>query len=189
MPINRSQAGAYAKGLRRRLNKDSGLHEQYTKFMNNVESSGHAEKVPDTVLAHEDGRQWYIPHHAVFNPNKPEKIRVVYNCPASYSGVSLNKLLLQGPDLTNRLNGVLIRWRQEPIAVLADIQSMFYQVRVAEEDRDMLRYLCWWPNGNLNDTLQDYRMCVHVFGAVSSPSCANYVLRKIAMDCQSIKPV
>lgn len=31
----------------------------------------------------------------------------------------------------------------------------------------------------------EYRMKVHLFGAVSSPSCANYALRRIAQDCQA----
>ncbi len=31
------------------------------------------------------------------------------------------------------------------------MESMFYQVRVPEEDADMLRFL-WWSGGNLNAT-------------------------------------
>jgi len=54
---------------------------------------------------------------------------------------------MQGQDLTNKLFGVLSRFRQEPVAVMADIKAMFNQVRVVEEDRDVLRYL-WWPDGN-----------------------------------------
>ena len=187
VPNNRTQAEVYAQSLKRRLNKDDHLKEEYTKFMNGLITKGFAERLPDREIASEDGRQWYLPHHGVFNPHKPGKIRVVFNCPAAYQGVSLNKLLYQGPDLTNGLCGVLIRWRKEPVAVLADIQSMFYQVRVAKEDRDMLRYL-WWPDGNLDCKLEDFRMCVHIFGAVSSPSCANFVLKKLATDCQSQKP-
>ena len=66
--------------------------------------------------------------------------------------------------------------------------SVIYQVRVVEDERDMLRYL-WWPGGKLGEQLQKYRMRVYVFGVVSLPSCANYVLKKIATDCQSSKPM
>ncbi len=48
--------------------------------------------------------------------------------------MSLNTELLQGPDLTNSLVGVLLRFRQEPIAMMADIKSMYYQVRVPRSD-------------------------------------------------------
>lgn len=63
---------------------------------------------------------------------------------------------------------------------MGDIQAMFYQVKVAEDDRDFLRFLWWW-DGDLKE-LANYTMTVHMFGAVSSPSCASYVLRKTADD-------
>ena len=59
----------------------------------------------------------------------------------------MNKELLQGPHLTNTLLGVLIRFRQGPVALMADIDAMFHQVRVDSEDKDFLRFL-WWPNGD-----------------------------------------
>jgi hypothetical protein len=105
----------------------------------------------------------------------------VFNCPVKCKGTSINDELLQGPDLTNRLLGVMLRWRRESIAMMADIESMFYRVRVQKEDCDMLRYL-WWPNGNLNEEPVDYRMLVHIFGSLSSPSCANFALRKTALN-------
>lgn len=64
---------------------------------------------------------------------------------------------------------------------MADIEAMFHQVHVPTDDRDMLRYL-WWPGGDLKKDPQIYRMKVHIFGAVSSPSCANYALKRCAID-------
>ena len=66
---------------------------------------------------------------------------------------------------------------------MADIQSMFYQVRVTPDQCDMLRYL-WWPNGDLDKDPVEYRMLVHLFGATSSPSCSNYALKRTAKDNQ-----
>ena len=180
MPNNRLQAIQYANSLKRRLLKDEKLHTNYADFMADLETKGYAEKISDEQKGH-PGQVWYIPHHSVVHPKKPDKTRVVFNCPAAYQGKSLNSNLLQGPDLTNRLIGVLLRWRQENIGVMADIQEMFYQVRVQESDCDMLRFL-WWKNGDLDQDLEEYRMLVHIFGAVSSPSCANYILRKTALD-------
>ena len=57
---------------------------------------------------------------------KPNKIRVVFDCSARYRGSSLNDILIQGPDLTNSLVGVLTRFRQEDIALMADIEGMFH---------------------------------------------------------------
>lgn len=84
---------------------------------------------------------WYIPHHPVFNPNKPCKTRIVFDCVASCQGIALNKEVAQGPDLTNKLAGVLLRFCKEPVALMADIEAMFHQVRVSERDRDASRFL------------------------------------------------
>lgn len=47
--------------------------------------------------------------------------------------------LLQGPDLTNTLIGVLQRFQKEPLplVLLADIESMFYQVKVTNKVADL----------------------------------------------------
>ena len=43
--------------------------------------------------------------------------------------------------MNNNLIGVLMRFREEPAAVVADIESMFHQVRVDPSDCDTLRFL------------------------------------------------
>ena len=69
------------------------------------------------------------------------KVGVVFDCAASYQGRSLNNELLTGPDLLRSLIGVLLRFRLGRIAFTADIQFMFHQVYVANEDQDFLRFL------------------------------------------------
>ena len=83
----------------------------------------------------------------------------------------------------NGLVGVLIRLRQEPVAVVADIEGMFHQVRVAPEDCHVLRFL-WWPNNLLTEEPVDHQMLVHLFGATSLPSCASFSLKRMALDNQ-----
>ena len=181
LPNNYEQASLRLRSLKKRLIHSSNLCEDYKEFMKNILDKGYAEVVPDKELNRNDGRVWYIPHHAVYHPRKPGKIRVVFDCAAIYQGTSLNKLLLQGPDLTNKLIGVLTRFRQGPIALMSDIESMFYQVRVPRNDCDCLRFL-WWPNGDVSEKPIVYRMLVHLFGSVSSPACANMALRQTVED-------
>lgn len=64
---------------------------------------------------------------------------------------------------------------------MADIEKMFYQVRVPIEDSRYLRFL-WWPSGEMDKEPEEFQMLVHLFGGVSSPSCANYALQKTAED-------
>ena len=142
-------------------------------------AKGHARRVPVEERYRDDKPLWYLPHHPVLN--KPGKTRVVFDCAAKYKGTSLNDQLLTGPDLTNSIVGVLTRFREEQVALSADIECMFHQVRVSPADQDAFRFL-WWPYGDLSQEPVDHRMEVHLFGATSSPSCSNFVLRRTAKD-------
>ena len=145
--------------------------------MEKMLEAGQAERAPKQCLE----TTWYIPNHGVYHPKKPDKLRVVFDCSAEFQGYSLNRNLLQGPDLTNSLVGVLCRFRQEPVAFACDIEGMFHQVHVNEEHRDFLRFL-WWDQGDTTKEPTEYRMTVHLFGATSSPGCANLALRTAADD-------
>ena len=156
-------------------------HHDYVQFVESLITKGYAERITDEQLPPQPGKIWYLPHHGLYHTKKPSKIRVVYDCSARYQNTSLNNQLLQRPDLTNSLFGVLARCRQGKFAFMADMESMFYQVKVRINLRDYLRFL-WWRNGNLTLPLEEYRMSVHIFGAVSSPSCSNFALRRTATD-------
>ena len=180
LPNNRKVAEQRTRSLSQRFKKDEAFRNDYIGFMNDVLMKGYAERVPEEQLLRNDGRLWYIPHHGVYHKRK-KTIRVVFDCTSSFQGTSLNAELLQGPDLTNTLLGVLLRFRQEPVAVMADIEGMFHQVKIPEDDVDFLRFL-WWPGGDTSKPLAEYRMTSHLFGAVSSPSCANFALKRTADD-------
>ncbi|PIK46792.1 hypothetical protein BSL78_16343 [Apostichopus japonicus] len=73
------------------------------------------------------------------------------------------------------------RFRQGRVAIVSDIEAMFHQVKMIEPDRDVLRFL-WWANGDMKTSPREYRMCVHLFGATSSPCCAGKALKQTADD-------
>ena len=180
LPNNRTLAKNRLKPLRRRFQTDRSYHRHYVEFMNKIIQNGYAERVSEDKVTNQSSKSvWYIPHHGVYHPKKPNKIRVVFDCSAQFEGESLNKHLLQGPDLTNNLTGVLCRFRREPVAFMCDIESMFFQVKVPEDHRDLLRFL-WWDDGDISREPQEYRMTVHLFGAASSPACANFALKASA---------
>lgn len=181
MPSNRTQALKRLNQIGARFRKDTKFCQDYTTFMQSIIENGEAEEVPKPELEKSDGRLWYIPHFGIYSDKKPEKIRVVFDCSATYGDTSLNQKLLQGPDLNNSLLGVLLRFRSEVCAVSCDVKRMFHQFRVQPAHRDYLRFL-WWPEGNFNKDPVDYRMRVHIFGAKSSPACCSFGLKQIAKD-------
>ena len=181
LPNNKPLALRRLNKLKTRMENDVKYRQDYMAFMQDIIRKGFAERVPHEQRPDDDGKSWYIPHHGVYHPQKPDKIRIVFDCSATFMGHSLNKYLLQGPDLTNSLVGVLCRFRKELIAFMCDLEAMFHQFKVKEEDRDYLRFY-WWENGDITKTPVQYRMTVHLFGAASSPGCSNFGLKKTATD-------
>ena len=178
---NKSQVIQRTMWLKRKLKSNEKMLEEYKEFMEKLMVNGYARRTPIDKLHPSEGNSWYIPHFGVYHPKKLNSIRVVFDCSATFKGMGLNKELIQGPDLTNKLVGVLNRFRWEEVAVMADIEAMFYQVRVPPEHYTFLRFF-WWPDGNLDQDVQEYQMTVHLFGSVSSPSCSNFALRRTADD-------
>lgn len=69
----------------------------------------------------------------------------MFNCGATYQGLSLNSQLLQGPDLINSLTGVLTMFRQGAVAFIADVEAMFLTRTV----------VAWWGIVQWSWGLQD----------------------------------
>lgn len=185
MPNNRDQALKRATWQRKKMLRDENYRNDYVNFVNEMIAKGHARKVPEDHLEADQGKVWYLPHHGIYHPKKPNKICIVFDCSAKYEGTSLNSQLMRGPDITNSLVGVLTCFRQDHVAFMADIESMFHQVHVPDEHCDFLRFL-WWPEGDLEVATQEYQMTVHIFGAASSLSCCNFVLKQTAKDTETM---
>lgn len=60
-------------------------------------AKGFARTLKGSELKGTFRRNWYLPHHGVVNPWKPEKFRVVFDASDRYQGVALNEVLLKVP--------------------------------------------------------------------------------------------
>ena len=70
-----------------------------------------------------------------------------------------------------------MRFREHPVAVLSDIEGMFMQIAVRQEDQSALRFL--WM---IDNSIRQFQFIRLIFGATCSPFCAVYVLNKCAED-------
>lgn len=172
LPNNRSQALKRLMSLKRNLKRKPEMRA--------LPHFGHAELAPPLG---ENEEHWYLPTFGVYHPKKTNKIRVVSDSGAQQDGLSLNDVLLTGPDLNNTLLGVLIRLRKEAIAFTADIEQMFYCFLMREEDRNFLRFL-WCLDNDISKDVVDYRMRVHVFGNSPSPTVAIHCLHQSVQSDQ-----
>ena len=93
----------------------------------------------------------------------------------------LQQNLLKGPNLLNSLVTILLRFRNGKYSISADIENMFHQIFVKQNDRNYLRFL-WRDNPNL--VIDEYQMNVHIFGKNNSPCIANLSLKQCAKDQQ-----
>ncbi|XP_073714235.1 uncharacterized protein [Misgurnus anguillicaudatus] len=178
LPNNRRHALNRLMSLSRTLKKNAEMKDHFIDFMKKIFENKHAEEAP---LIQGEKECWYLPSFGVYHPKKPGQIRIVFDSSAWFEGVSLNDVLLRGPDLNNSLLGVLMRFRTEPVAVTTDIQQMFHSFLVKEDHRDYLRFL-WFRNHQLDGEIMEYRMRVHVFGNCPSPAVAIYGLKRTAME-------
>ena len=143
--------------------------------MNKIIERGWASEVS---CSYPEGENWFLPHHGVYHPTKG-KIRVVFDCSSNFKGFCMNHELMQGPDLTNHLLGVLFRFRQEFVAFSGDIESMFFQIRIPAEQRRFHQFL-WWRDGDFSKPPVRFEMNAHLQGSTSSPSCSNFALKLTA---------
>ena len=166
----------YAQDLRRlesverKLRQDPVKAKAYKTAINEYVEKGFAEEVPDQ--SDDNGTVRYLPHHAVFRDDKrTTKCRIVFDASARERGdASLNDCILPGPPLQPNLASVLIRFRTHKIGLIADIEKMFLQVKLAPEDRDVHRYL--WRDLQPNEAPKVYRMQRLTFGVNASPFLA-----------------
>ena len=129
------------------------MTEVYDQNIKKLVQNGYAERVPEDEFNRNDGSVWYIPHHPVF---KPGKLRPVFDCSVRYKGVSLNGECMQGPNLTNNLVHVLLRFWQFKYAIMADVESMYLQVRIPDADRTHCVFC-----GMTRVTWPSFESCIH----------------------------
>ena len=171
--------------LEKSLLKKPEVVQRYKDAMNANIDKGYVRKLKPEE-AH-DGPSWYLPHFAVIREDRETtKVRIVFDSAASCKGTSLNGIMLAGPKLQRDVLDVLLRFRQKPVALVADIKEMFSQVVLAEKDRRYHRFL--WRDLDLTKPVDVYEAVRLVFGDKASPYLAQFVVRSHAQDFQDKHP-
>ena len=99
-------------------------------FVRDIVAKGYAQRVLErSKNSDSKGKTWLISHRGIYHPHKPGKILVVFHYSSRLKGVSLADVLIRGPDLTNSFLRILTRFRQEHMAVMADNQPMFHELK------------------------------------------------------------
>lgn len=165
--------------LQRRMDQDPKLKEELDRQIQAYIQKGYAHRATTEELSVVDPRRmWFLPLGAVVNPKKPTKVRLIWDASAKVDGISLNSMLLRGPDQLSSLPSVVFRFRQHKVAVVGDIKEMFHQICISKSDRYAQCFL-WKPNIMKEPDIM--MMDVATFGATSSPATAQFVKNTNAM--------
>ena len=171
LPENRALALGRLKSTVNRMKNNPDLIQKYDDIITDQLKRGIIEKVgseSNSSIKH------HIPHHAVVNPTKATtKVRVVYDASAKCKSESksLNECLYRGPILLQNLTGILLRFRLNQIAMVADIEKAFLQIGLQDEAKDVTRFF-WLKDKDklrVENNIQMYRFCRVPFGIISSP--------------------
>lgn len=159
------------RGTEKRLVKDPEKATIYSREIHKLIDAGYVKPITPTK-AKESNYSWFIPHHIVQHNGK---YRIVFNCSFIFNEQSINNHLLPGPTLGASLLGVLLRFREHPVAISSDVKGMFHQVRLLDEDKPFLRFL--WRDVKVDQEPTIYEWQVLPFGTTCSPCCATFALQ------------
>ena len=123
------------KSFHKRLKNDIQLKELYEQTLTTDLQKFYVK--PVEMQQPEPEKIWYLPYHPVFNPNKPRKVLRVAN---------------------------ETQFRENPVAILSDIEGMLMQIAIRHEDQSALRFL--WPNEEIVNQYQFTRL---IFEATCYP--------------------
>ena len=171
LPENRELAFGRFKSLVKKMKSNPQLVDKYDAIIQNQLQLGIIERVTSNE---KDTTKHYIPHHAVINPDKTStKVRIVYDASAKINKGhrSLNECLYPGPTMLKDLTGILLRFRLNKIAIVADIEKAFLQIGLLEDAKDVTRFF-WLKNKSgltVENNIQVYRFNWVPFGIISSP--------------------
>lgn len=153
---------------------------EYTRLVEEYKELGHMSVIKNPG---DDG--FHMPHHAVIKEtSNTTKVRIVFDAFAkSSNGISLNDVLMVGSTIQDKLFSHLIRFRTYNYVISADIEKMYRQVLLHEDDRRYQRIL-WRENGRI----ETFQLNTLTFGVSSSPFLAIRTIQRLANDEQQTYP-
>lgn len=142
LPNNRAAVEATFLRTEKRLNREPDWKAAYQAQIHEMVERGAAKKLTKEMIDNWDGAVWYISHLVAPNPHSlTTPVRIVWNSSQKFEGMSLNDLLLKGPDVLNPFRAVLLRFKKGQHAALGDIRNMYNSVWLEDQEMHLHRFL------------------------------------------------
>ncbi|XP_032410348.1 uncharacterized protein LOC116714123 isoform X3 [Xiphophorus hellerii] len=147
LPKNRKSVESTFLRTERRLNKEPEWKTVYANQVHEMVERKAAIKLTEDTLNNWKGPVWYVNHQVAPNPHSvTTPVRLVWNSSQRFEGLSMNDILLKGPDVLNPIRAVLLRFRRGLHAALGDIKKMYNSVWLEDLERHLHRFL--WRDGS-----------------------------------------
>ena len=146
------------------------------------------------------GNEWMIPYPCKADPkllfdNRSQAFRkleaterrlrkFVFNSSSVYQGRRPNNYWLKGPDLLNGLFGIVLRFREDQVAISGDISKLYHRILIPLEDQRVHRFL--WREMKTDREPDTYVKTVLTFRDKPAPAMAQIALRKTAEEGESL---
>ncbi|XP_072394953.1 uncharacterized protein [Diabrotica undecimpunctata] len=126
-------------------------------------------------------QEYYLPHHSVIKEESiTTKCMAVFDASSkSSTGISLNDIMHSGPRLQQDLTNILINWRSYNIVYTAELEKMFRQIKIAEEDQVYQKIL--WRQ-SVEEPIKEYQLSTVTYGAKAAPYLALRTIQKLCND-------
>lgn len=182
---SKSKALRLIHKLSNSLSADPAYYLAYSEFIKEYENLGHMIEFPAGQSDHTTS--YYLPHHGVWKKNSPTiKLRVVFNGSSrTTAGVSLNNILHVGAKLQADLIDVLLQFRLFQYVFSADIEKMYKQIKVHQDDQKYQRI--FWINQDQH--LITYQLTTVTYELACAPFLALRTFLQLVNDESSKFPL
>lgn len=178
LPNNRSAVEATFLRTEKQLKKEPEWRAAYTTQVHEMVERKAAKKLTRETIADWKGPVWYVSHLVAPNPHSvTTPVRLVWNSSQKFRGISMNDLLLKGPDVLNPIRAVLLRFRRGVHAALGDIKKMYNSVWLEDLEMHLHRFL--WRNSE-DEEIEEYAITRVNIGDRPAGCIAQLAMRETA---------
>ena len=188
LPNNVNSATGRLRSTEQRLRKNGRQYAlEYQKQMDDMVERKVARKLTHSEISAYKGPVHYIPHHEVMKPeSKSTPLRIVFNSSASYMGHTINDYWAKGPNVLNDILSVLLKFRENQIALVGDISKMYNSIHLCPRDQHTHRFL--WRDLESERPPDHYALTCVPFGDRPSGAIAITALKKTAEMSEEMYP-
>ena len=184
---NRGQVTKIAERLEKKLLKEGRLAHFNREFEKMV-SGGALVELSQAEMDNWNGAVHYVSlQHVINEDSATTPLRIVANSSLSdRNGVSLNSILMKGPNTLSNQWEILNRWRMYEQAMCTDVTKAYWSLRTGEVEKHVRRVV--WRDGDSQKQWRVFAFCVVSFGDKCAAAILEVAIKRTAQMNKDIDP-